>query len=319
MRATKYLIALFAITGTVFGAVGPWQPFLSQNCLKCHGPEKQKGDFRVDKQEWPIASKASAVSAAESAAPIEMHGPPTEGTVVGGIKSVVVAAQVFQIRGTKPGSKAWGDINEYQLRLLPTTVITLNGDPTTFATIQQDQKATVTWQRAEKFEGGETYDIYSAKTLAAWVRLDRLGAPYQSLLHTDGWNKSNPGQVHWMATKLATMRLALFANTLAPGSDETNGHPDSRTSVLPEHGRWVHFATVYDSAGKTVRFYLNGLFDKETHQAIAHPARLGPAQIGNWDRQDRKLSGRVDELLLLGRAMSDGEVRALFEAGNPYR
>ena len=66
-------------------------------------------------------------------------------------------------------------------------------------------------------------------------------------------------------------------------------------------------------------FYLNGRFDKETHQETAHPARLGPAQIGNWDRQDRKLSGRVDELLLLGRAMSDAEVHALYEAGNPYR
>jgi hypothetical protein len=31
------------------------------------------------------------------------------------------------------------------------------------------------------------------------------------------------------------------------------------------------------------------------------------------------LSGRVDELLLLGRTMSDEEVRALYEAGNPYR
>ena len=156
-------------------------------------------------------------------------------------------------------------------------------------------------------------------TLAAWVRLDRLGAPYQSLLHTDGWNKSNPGQVHWMVTKLTTMRLALFGNTLSPGSDEQELYPDSKTSVLPEQGCWVHLATVYDSAAKTVRFYLNGQFDKETHQAIAHPARLGAAQIGNWDRQDRKLSGRVDELLLLGRTISDDEVRALYEAGNPYR
>ena len=156
-------------------------------------------------------------------------------------------------------------------------------------------------------------------TLAAWVRLDRLGAPYQSLLHTDGWTRSNPGQVHWMVTRHATMRLALFGNTLAPDADEKEGYPDSRTSVLPEQGRWVHLATVYDADERTVRFYLNGRLDKETHQAIAHPARLGAAQIGNWDRQDRKLSGRVDELLLLGRPMSDDEVRALFEAGNPYR
>jgi ferric-dicitrate binding protein FerR (iron transport regulator) len=156
-------------------------------------------------------------------------------------------------------------------------------------------------------------------TLAAWVRLDRLGAPYQSLLHTDGWESSKPGQVHWMVTRHATMRLALRGNTLAAGSDETEGYPDSRTQVLPELGRWVHLATVYDANTRTVRFYHNGRFDKETRQAIAHPARLGPARIGNWDRQVRMLSGRVDELLLLGRALSDAEIRALFEAGNPYR
>jgi hypothetical protein len=155
-------------------------------------------------------------------------------------------------------------------------------------------------------------------TLASWVRLDRLGAPYQSVLHTDGWSKNRPGQVHWMVTQSAKMRLALFANTLALGSDELNGYPDSLTSVFPERGRWMHLATVYDSEAKTVRFFLNGRFDKETRQSIAHPAQLGASQIGNWDRQDRKLSGRMDELLLLGRAMSDDEIRALFEAGNPY-
>jgi len=156
-------------------------------------------------------------------------------------------------------------------------------------------------------------------TLAAWVRLDRLGEPYQSLLHTDGWEASKPGQVHWMVTRHTTMRLALRGNTLAAGSDEKEGSPDSRTPVLPGLGRWLHLATVYDAGTGTVRFYLNGRFDKETRQEVAHPARLGTARIGNWDRQDRKLSGRVDELLLLGRALTDADIQALFEAGNPYR
>ncbi|WP_395737709.1 LamG-like jellyroll fold domain-containing protein [Prosthecobacter sp.] len=156
-------------------------------------------------------------------------------------------------------------------------------------------------------------------TLAAWVRIDRLGAPYQSLLHTDGWSGNNPGQVHWIINRDTTMRLALIGNTLVPGSSERQGHPDSRTPVLPEQGRWVHLAAVYDSSRGVVRFYLNGQFDKETRLETALPARLGPAQIGNWNQQDRKLSGRVDELLLLGRAMTDAEIHTLHAAGNPYR
>jgi len=160
--------------------------------------------------------------------------------------------------------------------------------------------------------------VWPQIAMAAWVRIDRLDAPYQSLLHTDGWSVANKGQVHWMINHNTTMRLALNANTLAPGSDELDGYPDSRTAVLPEQGRWMHLAVVYDSSKRTVRFYLNGAFDKETRLEIAHPARLGPAQIGNWDDRDRKLSGRIDELLILGRAMTDTEIKTLFEAGNPY-
>jgi anti-sigma factor RsiW len=156
-------------------------------------------------------------------------------------------------------------------------------------------------------------------TLAAWVRIDRLGEPYQSLLHTDGWTKNNPGQVHWMLNRNTTMRLALSGNRLPPATDTVGGDADSRTSVLPEQGRWVHLATVYDAERRTVRFYLNGRFDNEIALQIAHPARLGPARIGNWNVRDRKLSGRVDELLLLGRALDDEDIQALFDAGNPYR
>jgi len=164
--------------------------------------------------------------------------------------------------------------------------------------------------------GGER--AWPRLTLAAWVRLDRLDAPYQSLLHTDGWTASNPGQVHWMVNRFSTMRLALRGNTLAPGSPEPDSFPDSRTPVLPEIGRWVHLAVVYDSAARTTRFFLNGRFDSESRESVAHPARLGPARIGNWDRTDRKLSGRIDEMLVLGRAMTDTEIHALFAAGNPY-
>jgi hypothetical protein len=164
--------------------------------------------------------------------------------------------------------------------------------------------------------GGER--LWPQLTLAAWVRLDQLGSPYQSLYHTDGWQNETPGQVHWMLTKDSRMRLALRGNSLAPGSTEQDGFPDSSTSGLPQRGRWVHLATVYDADARSVRFYLNGQFDKETLQEVAHPARLGPAQIGNWNRQDRKLSGRMDEFLLLGRALNDGEIRELYLSGNPY-
>ncbi len=162
------------------------------------------------------------------------------------------------------------------------------------------------------------YREWPELTLATWVRLDQLGEPFQSLLHTDGWGEQD-GQVHWMVTHKSTMRFAMFGNQLASNSTSQHGFPDSLKPVLPQRGRWVHLAVVYNSARGSVRFYFNGKFDNEERQQVAHPARLGPGQIGNWDFRDRKLSGRMDELLILGRAMNDDEIHRLFESGTPYR
>jgi catechol 2,3-dioxygenase-like lactoylglutathione lyase family enzyme len=156
-------------------------------------------------------------------------------------------------------------------------------------------------------------------TLAAWVRLDRLGAPYQSLYHTDGWAKENPGQVHWMIVDSGVMRLALQGWQLAAGAVERHGHPESRTPVLGTEGRWMHLAVVYDAEAKTASFYVDGRPDGVTELEVTPPARLGPARVGNWNAQDRKLSGRVDELVFVGRALSPAEIHELYEAGVPYR
>jgi len=155
-------------------------------------------------------------------------------------------------------------------------------------------------------------------SLAAWVRIDRLGQPYQSLYHTDGWEDDRPGQVHWMITQDCVMRLALKQMELADGAVERHGYPDSLTAVVGARGRWMHLAAVYDSVAGTARFYVDGRRDGETRLAHAPPARLGPARIGNWNRIDRRLSGRIDEFVILGRALADEEVAALHADGAPY-
>jgi hypothetical protein len=171
-----------------------------------------------------------------------------------------------------------------------------------------------------KLDVGGDHD-WPQLTLAAWVRMDRLGAPYQSLLHTDGWDSKTiqAKLTGWSHTMPPCASRSSCQHARFPLPANNDGQADSLTPVLPEQGRWVHLASVYDSQARTVRFYLNGRFDKEVRFQVAHPPRLGPAQIGNWNRNDRKLSGRVDELLLLGRAMTDDEILALHAAGNPYR
>jgi hypothetical protein len=149
-------------------------------------------------------------------------------------------------------------------------------------------------------------------TLAAWVRLDRVGGGrIQSLLHTDGWDRKNPGQVHWSVSPYGTLWFVCLP-------DEPKGMTAEFSAKLPAQGRWTHLVTVYDSPHHTLRHYVNGQCERELSLMTAPTARFGPSQIGNWNLYDRNLSGRVDDMVILGRAMSDTEVRALFDSGNPY-
>jgi hypothetical protein len=151
--------------------------------------------------------------------------------------------------------------------------------------------------------------------LAAWVRLDRVPRAINSLLHTDGWGK--PGQPHWMVAEDQRMRFAIYdVRNAVPG---TTMYPESSRKVTAATGRWTHLATVYRAQEKTVRFYIDGEFDNEVLVAKGIPVVLGPARVGNWNRQDRILSGRMDELVVLRRALDDAAMKKLFEAGNPYQ
>ena len=95
-------------------------------------------------------------------------------------------------------------------------------------------------------------------------------------------------------------------------------YPQSSRLVTAATGRWTYLATVYDANRRSARFYIDGEFDNKVALLTGVPAVLGPGRVGNWNRKERILSGRMDELVLLKRALSDAEIHALFEAGNPY-
>lgn len=160
-------------------------------------------------------------------------------------------------------------------------------------------------------------------TLLTWVRLDRVPEGISSLYHTDGWD--TPGQVHWMILNNGQMRFAING---APAAGLPPGHvawPESQAPVLDQLGRWLHLAAVYDSDAQQVSFFTNGHFDSTVEMKTGLPAVLGPAQLGNWNfknqagTEHRRLSGRMDELVALSRALTAEEIRQHYEAGNPYR
>lgn len=161
---------------------------------------------------------------------------------------------------------------------------------------------------------GETNEL----TMMAWVRLDRLPQAISSLFHGDDYF-GRPGVVHWMVQEDKRQRFAISdirsVETLLNGAP---WYPESLTSLENIQGRWTHLAVVYRAADRSVRFFVNGVFDNEVHLQTAVSARLTSGRIGNWNRAERILSGRVDELVVLREALGDAEIAEAFAAGNPY-
>ena len=158
-------------------------------------------------------------------------------------------------------------------------------------------------------------------TLMAWVRLDRVPEGISSLYHTDGW--TTPGQVHWMILNNGQMRFAVQGVPVG-GDTGVERWPESRQPLLGTLGRWMHLAAVYDADLRQVRFHTNGTVDSTVALPAGLPAVLSSAQIGNWNlkhqsgTRHRQLSGRIDELVILARALAAEEIHAHYLAGRPY-
>jgi hypothetical protein len=154
---------------------------------------------------------------------------------------------------------------------------------------------------------------YESITLSCWIRIGGLDRWLSSIMLTDGHNL---GEVHWQFTETGQLLLGVKAV-----HDRSQEYLSETALQLSDMGRWIHLACVYNHAKKEVAHFVDGK-RVGTHPIIKEiPLRFGAAELGNWvpeelkDHRIRSLNGRIDEFMLLDRAMSDAEVQELFEAG----
>jgi len=164
--------------------------------------------------------------------------------------------------------------------------------------------------------------VFEELTMMTWVRLDLSPTGENSLFHTDNWNRD--GQVHWLVSDKSQMRFSLHRGDRDPYRHlPVSIWPESTQNIIQSVGRWVHLAASYQASRQAIRFYINGQFDNEVIDPVIKQAILSPAQIGNWDSGElpypnRRLCGRLDEFIVLGRVMSDEEITRFHNAGSPY-
>jgi hypothetical protein len=163
---------------------------------------------------------------------------------------------------------------------------------------------------------------FKSLTYAAWVRVNSLNNYYNSLIMCDGFKD---GAAHWQILFNGVVRLGV-ANTNSSTAHAHDTHYDTPVIFTPERlGQWIHLAAVYDAVAKRVTQYVNGEVVMSQPLQFETPLRLGPTQIGNWNRGDytvdvapiRNFSGRMDDFEFFSRPLSDNEIRALYQESSP--
>jgi ferric-dicitrate binding protein FerR (iron transport regulator) len=148
-------------------------------------------------------------------------------------------------------------------------------------------------------------------TIAAWVKVDRLDHVFNAILNSNGYDL---GDIHLQLTRQGIPRggvavVGKFEETIVGKS-------------VPL-GRWTHIVSVLSMQTRSHQIYINGVLARERRWQSDQVLRPGSCRIGNWlavedvGPTNRAFRGRMDELAIWRRALSNNEVKQLVEAGRP--
>jgi hypothetical protein len=168
-------------------------------------------------------------------------------------------------------------------------------------------------------------------TLMAWVRLDVCRNRYQTLCFAPGSlpiSRTDPefiGRFQWSLNRESALRFAVVTGEDKPDSETPTfeGAAFSREGAPVPASRWQHLAVTYDSETRLVHFFTDGKLNNVAQPNVAPPlvipGRLFLGNVATETATPRDLSGRLDEFVLLSRVLTEDEIRAAYENGNPYR
>lgn len=165
---------------------------------------------------------------------------------------------------------------------------------------------------------------FDTVTLAAWVYVDIFSQHHtglSGLLMSDEWTQD--GQMHWQFR--GDGRLQSGTYTESSGGHEVFAEIPLRQNEL---GYWHHVALVAQVKSQRMTFYLDGKHVGSESYPEANEIIFGSSRIGGWKPTSdvnrgaapdewRTLHGKIDELLMLDRALSDNEIIELYEMGRP--
>jgi len=153
---------------------------------------------------------------------------------------------------------------------------------------------------------------YDDLTLSFWVKVDRLDYEYNALLNSDGWDL---GALHFQIKRTGLAWANVNGKKRSP--PKFAGDPIKL-------GRWQHIAGVISRTDDSFRTYVNGELAWEQRARLPNPLVPGACSLGNWmgvpekyQPTRRALKGRIDEVAIWNRSLTEQEIKAHYEAGRP--
>lgn len=133
---------------------------------------------------------------------------------------------------------------------------------------------------------------YTAQSFNAWVvDLGQRGSAYNAL--------------RWVIQPNGTLQAGF------------EGGVQNSVNLSAYQGQWALIITTYDAAAKQLKTYLNGAqADSDAVTGTPNLLPSGGMRIGLQYGADGKFKGSLDEVAILGRALSAEEARYLYLAGN---
>ena len=140
-------------------------------------------------------------------------------------------------------------------------------------------------------------------TFVAWLNIASLPSVMRAIYAVDEWS---PRGFHINLKTSGIIEAGVESNS--PVAVES-----SYAVGIGDVGRWLHYAVAYDSTAMTTRVYVDGAPSGSTTHTVVNDAKLSLARIGAFGGS-RWFHGKMDDVRIYGRALSDVEINTVFQA-----
>lgn len=151
---------------------------------------------------------------------------------------------------------------------------------------------------------------FNELTIAAWVVANRPDNPLNAVFDSNGWES---GDIHLQITRKGNVYTDLY---------ETRHQQRQRRNVVVPLAEWTHLVATWSLVTGKTRVFVNGERAFECSLNQDSRIRPGTCRIGNWlpvGEFDpvRSFNGRIDELAIWSRSLSEVEISAEMRRGQP--